>query len=262
MKNNKKVSIERWAKLANIILENEDDSNPKVVLFTAEQGAGAITPDNLRNLQSANIDVTEIIGNEPEKNCEYFIKKQKPSSQGGGFAWETIAYFQNLVISGKLNNNPILVMPPISGVTTKYTALDGNHRLAAYKFGFAGYHFFNNNNKLEIYKGGKPGSGFDNNKFKKLNVKVIDLNDIVLSKEPSNQFSGKAETLIWDGKPVEYTGDLDAGEPKITIDKYFNTIELDLNCAEKYIINKNESKRYSRGKEKIINEIKKILNKY
>lgn len=258
---NNKILIERWAKLANIINEQNEDQNPKVVLFTAEQGSGAITPDNLKNLQRANIDVTEIIGNEPEKDCEYFVKNQKPSSQGGGFAWETIAYFQNLVISGKTNNNLILVMPPVSGITTKYTALDGNHRLAAYKFGFAGFHFYKNEKgELEIYNGGKPGSAFKKNMFQKLLVNIIDLNDIVLSKEPSSSFSGRAETLMWEGKPVEYTGDLDAGESKITVDEYFNTIELDLNCANIYSI-KNESKKYI-NKEKIINEIRHILKKY
>jgi len=100
-----------------------NESEQKVIIYP--RFIGSDNADNVNDGIKENLNVKDCLGNEPDKDFNYFKNEKKD-------------YITNIVKTVK--EKGINALPPIKAIkhpilSGKYLVVDGNHRLASYKIG-------------------------------------------------------------------------------------------------------------------------------
>ena len=172
---------------------NENISNNKVIIYPEFQGVD--NADNLNSGAISNLNVNDCIGNEPNKNFDYF---KNGSDKDKGPMKEYVGNMvKNVKEKGAESFLPVKAIkhPLLSG---KYLVIDGNHRLGAFKIG----------------------------NFPKIKTMVLSYNDIVLA-TPETEW--KENTI-----PKTMTLE-EAKEKNIDLNQYFNTKELVIPTNDEWV---------------------------
>jgi hypothetical protein len=172
---------------------NENILNKKVIIYPNFQGVDIA--DNVNTGDISNVNVNVCIGNEPNKNFDYFKngcdKDKGPMKE----------YIGNIVKSVK--EKGIESFPPVKAIkhpllSGKYLVIDGNHRLGAFKIG----------------------------NFQEIKMMVLSYNDIVLA---------TPETIWQENTTPKTMTLEEAKEKNIDLKQYFNTKKLVIPKNDKWV---------------------------
>ena len=168
------------------LLMEVEEKTQKVIIYPEFQGVD--NADNVNSGTVGNLNVNDCIGNEPNKNFNYF-KNGNDKDKG-----PMKEYVGNMVKSVKEKGADSF--PPVKAIkhpllSGKYLVIDGNHRLGAFKIG----------------------------NFPKIKTMVLNYNDILLA-VPGTEWK---ENTIPETMTIE-----EAKNKNIDLKIYFNTKELDI----------------------------------